>query len=149
MTLPCLYIYEILLYTKMYLSNFKINCIFHSYDTRNKSDLFISSHNTKLFEQSITYNGVLIYNKLSSEIKSINSTTQFKKILTKFLLEKSFYSVEEFMTKFLICGLCVVCRAGICGVTSYFIKCVKSCIVLVMYCYNVFYLSLSCKSFFF
>ena len=72
--------------------------MFHSHYTRNKSDLFISSHNTKLFEQSITYNGVLMYNKLSSETKSIKSTTKFKKILTKFLLENSFYSVEEFMT---------------------------------------------------
>jgi hypothetical protein len=45
--------------------------MFHSHDTRNKADLFITSHNIKLSEQSIAYNGVLIYNKLPSEIKSI------------------------------------------------------------------------------
>jgi len=45
--------------------------MFHEYDTRSTSDLFITSHNTKLFEQSITYNGMLIYNKLSNEIKSV------------------------------------------------------------------------------
>jgi hypothetical protein len=33
-----------------------------------------------------------------SEIKGIKSTTPFKKTLTKFLLKKSFYSVEEFKT---------------------------------------------------
>jgi hypothetical protein len=82
----------------MSLSSFKTNSMFHSYDTQTKSDLFMSSHNTKSFEQSITYNGMLIYNNMSSEIKSIKSTTQFKEILTKFLLENSFYSVEEFMT---------------------------------------------------
>jgi ASC-1-like (ASCH) protein len=48
--------------------------------------------------QSITYSDVLIYNRLPSEIKDIKSTTLFKKTLTKSLLEKSFYSVEEFMT---------------------------------------------------
>jgi hypothetical protein len=43
---------------------------------------------------------MLIYNKLrvSNEIKSVTFTMKFKKILINFLLEESFYSVEEFMT---------------------------------------------------
>jgi hypothetical protein len=86
-------IYEIILYTKMSLDTFKTNPMLHSHDTRNKSKLFITRHNTTLFEQSITYNGVLIYNRMPSEIKGIKSTTLFKKALTKLLLEKSFYSV--------------------------------------------------------
>jgi len=59
------HVYKILLHTKMYLSKFKINSIFHAYDIRNKSYLFIRSHKSKLFEQSIAYTGVLIYNNLS------------------------------------------------------------------------------------
>ena len=74
------------------------NSMLHSHDTRTKSDLFITSHNTKLFEQSTAYNGVLVYNKLPSEIKSVKSIIKFKKVLRNFLLEKSFHSVEEFMT---------------------------------------------------
>jgi hypothetical protein len=46
--------------------------MFHSHDTGNKADLFITTHNTKPFEQSITYNSVLIYNKLPSEIKVLS-----------------------------------------------------------------------------
>jgi hypothetical protein len=98
MTLPCIYILEILTHTKGSVSNFKTNSMFHSHDTRNKADLFIASHNTKLFEQSTAYNGVCIYNKLPSEIKSVQSIRKFKKLLSSFLLGKSFYSVEEFMT---------------------------------------------------
>jgi hypothetical protein len=60
--------------------------------------LFITGHNTKLFEQSFTHNGVLICNKLSSEIKNIEPITKFKKILFNFLIKKSFYSMEELMT---------------------------------------------------
>jgi hypothetical protein len=86
------------LYIKMSLSKFKTDSMFHSYDTRTKSDLFITSHNTKLFEQSIAYKGVLVYNKIPSEIKSVKSIMKFKKILRNFLLERSFYLVEEFMT---------------------------------------------------
>jgi hypothetical protein len=82
----------------MSLSKFKTNSMLHSHDTRTKSDLFTTSHNTRLFEQSTAYNGVLVYNKLPSEIRSVKSIIKFKKILRNFLLEKSFYSVEEFMT---------------------------------------------------
>jgi hypothetical protein len=82
----------------MSLSIFKTNSMFHSHDTRNKSDLFITSHNTKLFEKSIAYNGVLLYNKQPSEIKSVRLTIKFKKMFINFLLEKSFYAVEEFIT---------------------------------------------------
>jgi hypothetical protein len=42
--------------------------------------------------------GVLVYNKLPSKIKSVKSIIKFKKMLRNFLLEKGFYSVEEFMT---------------------------------------------------
>ena len=81
----------------MYLSRFRTNSTFHSYDKRNKSDLCITSHNTKLLELSTAYKGVLIYDKLAHEIKSFKCIIKFKKILINFLLEKSFYSVEEFM----------------------------------------------------
>jgi hypothetical protein len=98
MTLPCKYILAILTHTKGPVSKFKTNSMFHLHDTRNKADLFIKSHNTKLFEQSAAYNGVLIYNKLPSEIKSVQSRRLFKKLLSSFLPEKSFYWVEEFTT---------------------------------------------------
>jgi hypothetical protein len=97
-TIHSLPMYEILLYTKMYLRGFKTTSMFHSYNNRNKSDLFITSHNNKLFVHSIAYNSVLIYNKLPHEIKVLYCITKFKKILINFLHEKSFYSVEEFMT---------------------------------------------------
>jgi len=72
--------------------------MFRTYDTRNKSDLINTSHNTKLLEQSIPYSGMLVYYKLSHEIKSVRCIMKFKKILIGFFLEKSFYSVEPFMT---------------------------------------------------
>jgi len=52
----------------MHLSRFKINSVFHLYDKRNKLDIIVTSYNTKLFEQNIFYNSVLIYNKLSHVI---------------------------------------------------------------------------------
>jgi Na+-translocating ferredoxin:NAD+ oxidoreductase RnfC subunit len=75
-----LQVYEVILYTNMYLSRYVTDSMFHSYDTRNKLDLFITGHNTKLFEQSITYSSVLIYNKLSHEIKGVKCIMKLKKI---------------------------------------------------------------------
>jgi hypothetical protein len=45
-----------------------------------------------IFEQSIAYNSLLIYNKLPSEIKSVQSIRKFKKLLSSFLLEKFLFS---------------------------------------------------------
>jgi hypothetical protein len=81
----------------MYLSRLITNSMFHSYDTQNKSFLFITSHNTKLLEQKIAYKGVLIYNKLFHAIKSLQCIMKLRKKVINFLLDKSFYSVEEFV----------------------------------------------------
>jgi hypothetical protein len=97
MTLPCMYIYEILVQFRMSLNNYKTNSMIHLHDTRQKSDLFITGHNTKLFENSITYSGIHIYNRLAKEIKNTETLIQFKKKLIDFLIEECFYSVEEFL----------------------------------------------------
>ena len=81
----------------MYLSRYKTNSMFHSYETK-YFRLFIASHDTKLSGKSIAYSAMLIYNRLCNEIKSAVCIMKFKKMLINFLLDKSFYSVEEFMT---------------------------------------------------
>jgi len=43
---------------------------------------------TKLFKNSFTHNGVLIFNKLPSEIKNIEPIIKFKKILFNLLIKK-------------------------------------------------------------
>jgi hypothetical protein len=58
MTLPCMHIYEILLQFRTSMNNRKTNSMIHLHDTRQKSDLFITGHNTKLFEQSRTCSGI-------------------------------------------------------------------------------------------
>jgi len=53
-------------------------------------DLFITGHNTKLFQLSIAYNSVLIYNKLSHEFKSVTCIMKFKQMIINFFLEKGY-----------------------------------------------------------
>jgi len=61
----------------------------------------VTGHNTKLFKQSFTNKGVLIFNKLSSEIINSEPVTQFKKILFNFLIKRSFYSVKNLQQRIL------------------------------------------------
>jgi hypothetical protein len=67
----------------------------HLHDTRQKSDLFITGYNTKLFEQCTISSGIHIYNRLAKEIKNTETSTKFKKKLADFLIAECFYSVEE------------------------------------------------------
>jgi hypothetical protein len=84
MTMPCMYIYEILLQFRMSLNNYKTNSMIHLHNTRQKSDFFITGHNTKLFEKSTTYSGIHIYNRLAKEIKNTETLTKFNKNLLTF-----------------------------------------------------------------
>jgi hypothetical protein len=68
--LPCMYMYAILLQFRMSMKNYTTNSMIHLHDTRQKSDLFITGHNTKLFEQSTSYSGIHIYDRLANEIKN-------------------------------------------------------------------------------
>jgi hypothetical protein len=67
------------------------------HNVHNPRYLYITGHNTKLFEKSTTYSGIHIYNRLANEIKNTEILTKFKKKLIDFLTEECFYSVEEFL----------------------------------------------------
>jgi len=98
MALPYTYIYKIPVHMNMSLNRFKTNSLIYSYNTRNKYDVLVTGHNTKLFKQSFTNKGVLIFNTLSSEVINSEPVMKFKKILFNFLIKRSFYPVEEFTT---------------------------------------------------
>jgi hypothetical protein len=54
------------------------------------------SHLTK-YERGVYYAGIRIFNHLPTSIKRIADDTKvFKKILKRFLLDNSFYSMDEF-----------------------------------------------------
>jgi hypothetical protein len=64
---------------------------------RNSFDLHPSlSHLTK-YQIGVYYAGIRVFNHLSTPMKSIvNETEVFKKALKRFILDNSFYSIDEF-----------------------------------------------------
>jgi hypothetical protein len=95
--LPCLYIYEVLVYIKANLNVFTTNLGIHSHNTRRKDDLFILPCNTSLCKNNFNNTGHHVLNQLPQYIKEIPVLYKFKKTLKTFLLDHCFYSIEEFL----------------------------------------------------
>jgi hypothetical protein len=95
--LPCIYIFRTILYLHNKIGNHDTVGKLHTYNTRGRDVLSYPLHRTTAFERTPDYMGIRLYNKLHPDIKSSSTLTQFKKSLFDFLVEKSFYSVEEFL----------------------------------------------------
>jgi hypothetical protein len=76
---------------------FKFNSQVHKFNTRSTHDLYYHQANLTQFQKGICYMGIKIFNHLPPEIKYMsNETRSFKAKLTMFLLQNSFYTVDEF-----------------------------------------------------
>ena len=73
------------------------NVELYTIKTRNSYNLHPPlSHSTR-YQKGVHYAGIRIFNHLPFSIKSIvNETKEFKKTLKRFLLDNSFYSMDEF-----------------------------------------------------
>ena len=73
----------------------------HNNNTRNMSNIHIPHHKTKLYEQSIDYKGIHLYNKLPEDNKTAKN---FKKKLYNFLLGKNYCTTQEYLSAETSCG---------------------------------------------
>lgn len=94
--LPCIYIYEILNFVKSNINRFPTNSDNHSYNTRNKNNIFIEPFNTTLYKNSFMHTGLQLYNSLPNYLKEIPTHKKFKTRLYDILSKHCFYSVQEF-----------------------------------------------------
>lgn len=97
MSLPSLYIYDCLLYTKKNIHLLKKCSQFHEYNTRNKETICIPKHRTSRFENSPTYSGMKLFNHLPDRLKVLDYKS-FKQNIKKILLERCFYSNHEYFS---------------------------------------------------
>jgi hypothetical protein len=69
----------------------------HKLNIRSAYDMYYPQTNLAQFQKGICYMGVKIFNLLPIEIKSMsNDTKSFKSKLTTFLLQNSFYTIDEY-----------------------------------------------------
>jgi hypothetical protein len=95
--LPSLYIFSLFRFVIKNKELFTTNNDTHNYGTRQHLDFHYYLANLKKFQTGVHYVSVKIYNSFSIYIKNeINNTKKFETLLKKFLLENSFYSLDEF-----------------------------------------------------
>uniref|UniRef100_A0A1B6MV12 Uncharacterized protein n=1 Tax=Graphocephala atropunctata TaxID=36148 RepID=A0A1B6MV12_9HEMI len=93
-TVVSLYIYEaIVLVTSSQQTRHQD---LHGYNTRNAQNFSLPAHHRTLYEKKPSYAGAKFYNILPQDVKDENCRT-FKLRLTRWLLERPFYSVNEFL----------------------------------------------------
>jgi len=78
--------------------DFIINSEIHPYNTRFNSNLHPSSTRLTKYQKGTYSSGIKIYNCLPTRIKQLSGdVNKFKLALKKFLLARSFYSIDEFL----------------------------------------------------
>ena len=79
LTVPSLYVLEVLCYRKKYKGSVKQNVVIHEHNTRSKHDLHAQLCNTSLFKKNVINMGIKLYKYLPSEIKQLDNFNCFKK----------------------------------------------------------------------
>jgi Reverse transcriptase (RNA-dependent DNA polymerase) len=91
LTLPSLYIFECSKFYRKHTHYFAQQNEAHNYNTRRNTDAQVTTHS-----KSPHNNAANAYNKLPRELKSIKSYQTFVKKLREFLLQKCYYSLEDY-----------------------------------------------------
>ena len=97
MTVPCIYIFSCLIHMKTHLVDYREHNEDHHYGTRHNQQLVLTYNRTERARDGINHFGIKFYNALPTHVKSLSFTT-FKTRVKTYLLEKCFYSFEEYLT---------------------------------------------------
>jgi len=96
--LPCLYISETVCGIKSNMEKIKYNREIHDYCTHQKSDRHTQFCRTTLLKYNSANMGIKLYNKLPNTIMRLDKMQEFKRKLKYFLMQHTFYSVDEYMS---------------------------------------------------
>jgi hypothetical protein len=97
LTMIAQYILSSMSFLSSNLEIFTFNSSIHTINTRQRLKLHKPLVRLKLYQQSLYYNCVNIYNKFPDDLaKLILNKEQFLKQLKKYLIDKPFYTMEEF-----------------------------------------------------
>jgi len=90
------YILSLSFFVVKNINMFKFNSKVHSINARHCSDLYFpTSHLTKV-QKGVYHSGIKVFNCLPTRIKSLSGDIRkFKSALKRFLLEGSFYTIQE------------------------------------------------------
>lgn len=98
LTLPSLFILEIATFIYKNREQYLRHGDRHHYDTRNKTDFILPNYKFRIGRRSPIFLGLELFNRLDSSIRHSESLKIFRYNLKKFLIDKCYYSVNEFLS---------------------------------------------------
>lgn len=93
LSLPSLYIFEACLFIRK-----NMNLFDHDRNPRRKNQLALPVPRLEIFRNGPQYRCIQIYNKLPSFLKDENNINTFKNKLRSLLIQKCYYSIDEYVT---------------------------------------------------
>ena len=97
LTVPALYIFNVLKYINKNLHNFKKHGDAHNYITRNRNKLSVLTHSTEYYKRSVEYAGIILHNNLHLKVKGEADHRVFRRKCKRLLLEISPYKIDDFI----------------------------------------------------
>jgi hypothetical protein len=101
LTLPCIYIFQLLLYIKESGHLLTSGNDLHNYNTRAKSDLRLPKIRLASSQSHPSFIGVSLFNRLPLQVRELG-LRKFKNCIYKLLLDKTYYSVQEYLNDSII-----------------------------------------------
>lgn len=96
MTVINLYIYHLLTYTKLHITDFNDRQSIHHHNTRGKNKIDLPHHRLAKTGNSFKFNCIKFFNRLPSTARQV-SMNKFRSTLREWLIANPFYSIEEFL----------------------------------------------------
>lgn len=97
LTLPSLFMLELLCCVHVRCGDLRRNCDVHDYNTRNRSQLHLPTRRLEISLSTYDSLGLRLYNLLPDSFKTITVKKTFRDTLRELFLQHCFYSVEEFL----------------------------------------------------
>jgi hypothetical protein len=97
LTVTSLYIFDVLCYFRKYDLYATRNSDLYDYNTRRKDDYHVPYCNRSIFKKSVINMCIKSYNSLPLELRRAKEFKDFKHGLKLFLLDHSFYILQEFL----------------------------------------------------
>jgi hypothetical protein len=91
-----MYILEIVCHIKLHIEKLKQNTAIHNHNTCQKLNLHVQCCRTNALKKGVMNMGIKLYNHLPNEIREVERMRQFKRELRSYLLQHTFYSVDEY-----------------------------------------------------
>lgn len=96
LTIPCIYIFELLKFVRTNISSFTLLNEHHEYNTRTGLNLQYDKHNLQLYRCNPYYMGAVLFNHVPFSLKTLTAT-KFANSVKSILSKNAFYSVEDYL----------------------------------------------------